>query len=103
MYGITPNYASYAASGNASPNLSINVEEGDMVIGGSASGLAYSNSSSSWSGVTRNFNWRDSDNNHRHMSGVTHFVTADQSPRNIQLTRAQQSDSSRTAFTMAFR
>ena len=103
MYGINPTYASYAASGAASPSLSINVEEGDMVIAGSASGLAYSNSSSSWSGVTANFNWRGSDNNHRHMSGATHFVTADQTPRPIQLTRAQSSDSSRTAFAMAFR
>jgi len=103
MYGITPTYASLAQSSAASPNLSINVEEGDMIIAGSASGLAYSNSSSSWSGVTRNFNYRDKDNDHRHMSGATHFSTADQSPRNIQLTRAQSSDSSRTAFAMAFR
>ncbi len=103
MYGINPTYASFAQSSAASPNLSINVEEGDMVIGASGSPLAYSNSSSSWSGVTRNFNYRQQDNNYRHFSGVTHFVTADQSPRNIQLTRAQQSDQSRTAFAMAFR
>ena len=103
MYGINPTYASYATSSAADPNLSINVEEGDMIIAGCAAGYAASNSAASWTGVTENFDWRGSDNNHRHISGGTHFSTADQSPRTISLNRAQNNDISRTAFAMAFR
>lgn len=104
MYGITPNYASYASNtANSYANLSINVEEGDMVIAGCAGGLAASNSAASWTGVTENFDWRGQDNNWRFMSGGTHFSTADQSPRTITLIRAQGNESSRTAFAMAFR
>ena len=104
MYGITPNYASYATSNaNSYVNLSLNVEEGDMVIAGCAGGLAASNSAASWTGVTENFDWRGQDNNWRFMSGGTHFSTADQSPRTVTLIRAQGNESSRTAFAMAFR
>ena len=104
MYGITPSYASYASNtANSYANLSINVEEGDMVIAGCAGGLAASNSAASWTGATENFDWRGQDNNWRFMSGGTHFSTADQSPRTITLIRAQGNEESRTAFAMAFR
>ena len=103
MYGINPTYASFAQSNAADPTLNINVQEGDMVIAGCGSGYAGSNASVSWSGVTENFDFKGSDNNHRHMSGGTHFVTANQSPRPISANRANNGDASRSAFAMAFR
>tara|TARA_B100000212_G_scaffold2973_1_gene2182 strand:- start:195 stop:992 length:798 start_codon:yes stop_codon:yes gene_type:complete len=103
MYGINPTYASFAQSNALDANVSINVQEGDMVIAGAGAGYANSTSSSvSWTGVTRNFTYTGNENNERHMSAGTHFVTADQSPRTIIADR-NRSDNSRSAFAMAFR
>jgi len=103
MYGITPTYASFAQSNAIDANVSINVQEGDMVIAGCGSGLAQSTSSRvSWTGVSENFDFLGNENNERHMSAGTHFVTSNQSPRTIIADRSR-SDASRTAFAMAFR